>query len=636
MRRRSLFPLVAATVASATLLVPVAVDARVPLDHPSTIDGVEEPRGIVEDEVVLDDLEPTPVDPGPVDPGPIDPGPVDPTPDPDPPTPSPDPPPVVPCTPPQVSIEHLFFPPGSQNDVLDLELTEICAANLVRGADGSITADLTARLIGPNLDVLVTGPATYGGASIIELDLRGNGTYVAANATVQGAIRLQVVLGQIDLTVSGALVTGTTLLTADVVGRVTRPSNGAYALDLRGDVTYQKGNLRVSGTITDTFLTGVTPGPHDLPTEIDPSSIWGHMRVKGTATWGKVSGSFDALLKRESSTAPYAIDLVLRDVTVAKGITLDRLNFGNTANGPDDITVDGQLTVPKLLVKDMVLQVSGSANITSGTFELNLRHHDASAPWFGLFWHWSQTAEARLIGSPSALTIRARVSLGAAVPIAASYAGGDGTLVATIDHATGDISGAVDLVGSACVILCALAQAGGAVHIDLWGNLPDGRLEVAGRGAAGGQALFGFAYGSGYARVDATLDFTGPDLRFTGTAFYAVEASTFWGLTRNVDDWMDLRFDTDRVTVVDGQWRRKREKVVNMRGEVYRSAAPAAIGTRRSGSISTVGTTRARTVTAMAAATSTWAPWRARSSSTSTAPATCRRATPRWPVSGSW
>lgn len=140
MRRRSLFPLVAATVASATLLVPVAVDARVPLDHPSTIDGVEEPRGIVEDEVVLDDLEPTPVDPGPVDPGPIDPGPVDPTPDPDPPTPSPDPPPAVPCTPPQVSIEHLFFPPGSQNDVLDLELTEICAANLVLGADGSITA----------------------------------------------------------------------------------------------------------------------------------------------------------------------------------------------------------------------------------------------------------------------------------------------------------------------------------------------------------------------------------------------------------------------------------------------------------------------------------------------------------------
>ena len=590
LRRSVLAVLCGLALVVGSLALATPAQARAPLPSEAVLDdgGAGEPMELpVTDEIApgpAGPIEPTPVDPAPADPPlepaptdptPVDPAPLDPAPAQD---PAPDPavleslgelPPDVPLPCAGLNLTPLLVLVDPTGSAFDVTLSDVCLVTN-QPAPGTTRYEATARLIGPNLDLAVAGEVTLdGGTGIIAVDVRGWGSYEAANIGVDGVVRLHGQTGAATIEVTGGLRSGGAVITGDVTGTLHKLAADTYGLDLTGRITYRTGALEVTGDVT-TYLEGRTPAPNDLPTEVDPASVWGNLRVRGTARLGTITGDVDVVLSRASGSDPVFAQLAVTDAQLVKGVTVDRLALGNSAAMPAVLAVDAQLTVPKILFKPMTLRGVGSIDTTQGTFDLSLQDSHASTPWLGLFWRWGQSAEVRLVGTTGEVRLTGQFSIGAVSPALGSAAGGSGTLNAVLDRQTGAISGAIDVDAAGCVIFCVLASVNGAVHIDVSGNLAEGWVNVSGGGQAHGSVLFGaVASGSGSARVDARLDFSGPRPVMTGTAQYAVSVSTWLGMTRNVDDWMDLRLDNDRITVVDGQWRRKREKVVNLRGEVY-------------------------------------------------------------------
>lgn len=541
-----------------SLALAAPAQARAPL--PTEVDEL---LPATDDRVVLDEPTEPVVDPAPVEPTPVDPAPVDPAPEllgdlpPDVP---------LPCT--GLTLTPLLVVVDPTGATFDVTLSDVCFATTTP-EPGTTRHQVTARLVGPRIDVAVAGEVTFDGTGLVDLDLRGWGTYEADNFGVEGVIRLHGVTGAATIEVSGALRSAGAVITGDVVGTLHKTAPDGYSLDLAGRITYQRGALEVTGDVV-TYLEGRTPAPNDLPTDVDPATLWGNLRLRGTARLGGTSGNVDVVMSRAAGSDPVFLQLVITQAQLVKGVTLDRLALGNSAAMPAVLTIDAQLTVPKILFEQMVLQGVGTIDTTTGAFDLALHDDHASTPWLGLFWRWGQSADIRLVGTASEVRLRGQFTIGAISPALGSAAGGVGTLEAVLDRNTGAISGSIDVVAAGCVIFCVLASVNGAVHIDVSGNLADGWVDVSGGGSANGSVLFGaVASGSGSARVDAHLDFSGPRLVMSGTAQYAVSVSTWLGMTRNVDDWMDLRLDNDRITIVDGQWRRKREKVVDLRGEVF-------------------------------------------------------------------
>ncbi len=453
-------------------------------------------------------------------------------------------------------------------NTFDVTLSDICFA-VSNPVAGATRYDVTAHLVGPGLDVVVAGQATFDGTGIASFDLRGAGSYDAANIGVQGVIRIHGATGRADIEVSGALRSSGALITGDVTGSLLKTDVDRYVLDLTGAITYRKGTLTVTGSVT-THLDGTTPLPFGLPTDVDPATLIGNLRVKGRASFGSISGGVDVFLSRPTGTDPVFANLTLTGIELVKGIGLARLDLGNTDSLPATFAIDAELTVPKILSKEKNLRGVGTGSLQDGSFDLAIEGGRQSSPWLGLFFVRNTDASVRLVGTPAGVRLSVEVTMGVGIPVLGTGGGGAAALNASLNRQTGAISASLDISAAGCVLFCVLASVDGRVHLGITGNLSQGTLDVVGGGSARGSVLFGaVASGNGSARVDAHLDFSGPRLVMSGTAAYALKASSWFGLSKLADDWMDLRLDGDRITIVDGQWRHKREKVTGLRGEVY-------------------------------------------------------------------
>lgn len=459
----------------------------------------------------------------------------------------------------------LIDPSGN---TFDVTLSDICFA-VSNPVPGAIQYDVTAHLVGPGLDVVVAGQATIDATGIASFDLRGAGSYEAANMGVQGVIRIHGATGGAHIEVSGALRSNGAIITGDVAGALLKTDVDRYVLDLTGNITYQKGSLTVTGSVT-THLDGTTPLPFGLPTDVDPASLIGNLRVTGRASFGSISGNVDIFLSRPTGADPVFANLTITGVELVESISLARLDLGNSASLPATFTVDAELTVPKILSKEKTLRGVGTINLQDGSFDLAIQGGRQSSPWLGLFFVLNSNTSVHLVGTPAGVKLSAAVTLGVGVPVLGTGGGGSAYLNASLNRQTGAIYASLDINASGCVVFCVLASVDGQVHLGITGNLAQGTLDIVGGGSARGSVLLGAAAsGNGSARVDAHLDFSGPRLVMSGTAAYSLKVSTWLGMTRNVDDWMELRLDGDRITILNGQWRHKREKVINLRGEVY-------------------------------------------------------------------
>jgi len=142
-------------------------------------------------------------------------------------------------------------------------------------------------------------------------------------------------------------------------------------------------------------------------------------------------------------------------------------------------------------------------------------------------------------------------------------------LTASYTYATGALEGGISVDASACVLLCTVVQGSASVRIDVDGNVKEEWIDIKGHGRGSATTVLLWGFGNGYFNIDARLDLSGPDLTFSGRASWSMKAKTWWGLKNIVDDWMDVSFDHDRVTIVAGQQWRKRERIKNLRGELY-------------------------------------------------------------------